>query len=102
MAAQGSGPAATNPFVAGTPSNPGSPSAASMSVPVPQMLEVLGNMLQQNQEQGRSFMTAVQAMSVEQERQAVSLREAVANMGKQELVRNPVVKTATTSRSFPS
>ena len=81
MAAQGSGLPATNPFGAGSPSNPASPSAASMSVPVPQMLEVLGNMLQQNQEQGRSFMTAVQAMSVEQERQAASLREAVTNMG---------------------
>ena len=83
MAAQGSAPSASNPFGAGTQSHPGSLSAASIaqSVPVPQMLEVLGNMLQQNQEQGRSFMTAVQAMSVEQERQAATLREAVTNMG---------------------
>ena len=44
------------------------------------MLELLGTMLQQNQEQGKSFMTAVQAMAVEQERQALGLREAVSNM----------------------
>ena len=44
------------------------------------MLELLGTMLQQNQEQGKSFMTTVQAMAVEQERQALGLREAVSNM----------------------
>eukprot|EP00439_Symbiodinium_sp_Y106_P006968 s10135_g1.t1 len=74
--AQGSG--AANPFEPGTASNPASPSARSVSTP--QMLELLGNILMQNQEQSNTFMAAVQAMSLEQQRQSSNLREVVSNL----------------------
>ena len=74
--AQGSG--AANPFEPGTASNPASPSARSVSTP--QMLELLGNILMQNQEQSNTFVTAVQAMSLEQQRQSSNLREVVSSL----------------------
>ena len=75
MEGQPQGSDGVNPFQPGTASSPASPSAQSVSAP--QMLEILGSMLQQTQEQNKVFMTAVQAMSVEQERQSSNLKHAV-------------------------
>ena len=75
MEGQPQGSDGANPFQPGTASSPASPSAQSVSAP--QMLEILGSMLQQTQEQNKVFMTAVQAMSVEQERQSSNLKHAV-------------------------
>ena len=58
MAAQGSG--ATNPFTAGTPSHPKSPASAASAMPVPQMLEVTGNMMNAVRAQSSSLKEAVE------------------------------------------
>ena len=61
MAAQGSG--ATNPFTAGTPSYPGSPASAASAMPVPQMLEVIGNMMNAVHAQSSSLKEAVENLN---------------------------------------
>ncbi|CAE7566403.1 unnamed protein product, partial [Symbiodinium natans] len=46
-----------------------------------EILEALGNMVMQGQEQNRSFMGLFQSMSIEQQRQSEELKEAVTHLG---------------------
>ena len=67
---------APNPFAQSQPTSPQSATAS-----VPQILEALGNMVMQGQEQNRSFMGLFQSMSIEQQRQSEELKEAVTHLG---------------------